>query len=332
MPRSNFVFYTDEQKEQAREIDTLDFIAKYKGFSFQKVGKEYHCKEHNSLVINADRKKWYWNSQKVGGHDAISFLQKIENLSYAQAMGELIGSARGERTYEKVNISEKPAEEKRAFALPEATKERYKNVFAYLLKTRRLDADMVQELISAKKIYQDTNRNCVFVGFNEENKPAFACRRGTYTAPGKKPFRGDCDGSDKRYAFRLDGEDKSQVFVFEAPIDALSHATMWNEAVGDKSAYKQHTRLTMAGSSDAALEHYLKTHKEVKSIIFCLDNDDTGKDSTEKYTKKYSEQGYNVSSRPSLSKDYNSDLVAHMEAKDNARAPIIQAPQSVKSR
>ena len=80
--QTTFVYYTEEQKEEARQIDIMDFLAKYEGFTFERVGHEYHCREHNSLVINADHKRWFWNSKEMGGHDAISYLQKIHNMDY----------------------------------------------------------------------------------------------------------------------------------------------------------------------------------------------------------------------------------------------------------
>ena len=71
-----------------------------------------------------------------------------------------------------------------------------------------------------KKIYQDTHGNVVFVGTDENNEPKFACMRGTNT---NKPFKGDCFGSDKRYAFSMEGSNREKLYVFEAPIDLLSH-------------------------------------------------------------------------------------------------------------
>ncbi len=310
MSGRKFEFFTPAQKEAAHETDMIDFLNKFEGFDFKRIGHEFHCSQHNSLVVNADHKKWYWNSQKQGGLDAISYLQKIHGMDFRDAMSTLVGEARGEAPPRKFAKAEAvPVEEaQRVLILPDKEKGQCKQLYAYLCQTRQLDREIVADMAQQKKIYQDVKGNCIFVGFDENNEAKFACRRGTYTFA-EKQFRGDCSGSDKRYAFRMDGEDKTSVFVFEAPIDALSHATLFNELSENKDAYKLHTRLCLSGSADVSLEHYLSNNNSIKNIYFCLDNDETGRHSTEKYMKKYADKGYAVFDCPPISKDYNQDLV-----------------------
>lgn len=61
-----------------------------------------------------------------------------------------------------------------------------------------------------------------------------------------------------------------------------------------------------------ALEQYLSDHQNVKTIVFCLDNDEAGRSATDKFLKKYSEQGFTVRSRPPKEKDYNDDLKSYL--------------------
>ena len=314
--KNKFVAFSEAEKEQARQIDVIDFLAKYEGFTFKKVGKEYHCEQHNSLVVNADRKKWYWNSQKVGGHDAISWLQKIHKIPYVDAMRELVGEPSGNsvKMYEKIVVSEKKENVPKELNLPSATEGAYRNVYAYLSKSRGISPDIINDLMKNKQLYQDEHKNCVFVGFDDNGKEAFACVRGTNT---NVQYRGDCSGSDKKYSFKMEGTDKSIVFCFESPIDAMSHATMFNDALGDVSAYKTHTRLSLSGTSDVALEQFLSTHSEVKTIVLCLDNDEAGLSATQKHTDKYTAKGYTCLSRPSVSKDYNTDLLVYLKKTKN---------------
>lgn len=323
----SFEYFTDNQKDAARQTDMIDFLNKYEGFTFKKVGREYHSHEHNSLVVKADRNQWYWNSQKLGGNNAITYLMKIHNKDYRDAMNILVGKGE-ERSPQYKQAAPQPVEEtQRVLVLPESSKNQYKQAYAYLCQTRQLDREVVSDMVQQKKLYQDVKGNVVFVGFDDSNEAKFACRRGTYSYS-EKQFRGDCSGSDKRYAFRMDGKDKTSVFVFEAPIDAMSHATLFNELAGDKEAYKQHTRQCLSGSADVSLEHYLSTHADVKTIYFCLDNDKTGRDSTEKYMKKYSEKGFTVSDCPPVSKDYNQDLVTYKQSVQEVK----QAQQSSRNR
>ena len=55
-----------------------------------------------------------------------------------------------------------------------------RNVFAYLIKTRKIMPEVVQDWVDRKYLYQDTHKNCVFVGYDLENQEnvVFACRTG----------------------------------------------------------------------------------------------------------------------------------------------------------
>jgi hypothetical protein len=122
-------------------------------------------------------------------------------------------------------------------------------------------------------------------------------------------FRRDAVGSNKSNGFYLKGYDRKKVYVFEAPIDLLSHASICNMSKKDCRDWLNCTRLSLGGVSDNALDHFLIDYPEVEEICFCLDNDSAGKEATEKYMLKYADKGYKVSSQPSAFKDYNEDLV-----------------------
>ena len=51
----------------------LLFLQAIEGFSFKRVGNEYHCIEHDSFVIKSDLHNWYWNSQGLCGRNAIDY-------------------------------------------------------------------------------------------------------------------------------------------------------------------------------------------------------------------------------------------------------------------
>lgn len=173
--------------------------------------------------------------------------------------------------------------------------------------------------IAEKKIYQDERNNVVFVGFDEQQQAKFACVRGTNT---NVSYRGDCIGSDKRYAFSMEGTNKTKLFVFEAPIDLLSHATLTNQIVNHPKAWTVHSRVCLAGTSDVALEQFLKTHPEIKELHFYLDNDPAGRSEAEKHCQKYASMGYQVHNHCPKYKDLNEDLIAHVT---NKPPPAVQA-------
>ena len=111
----------------------------------------------------------------------------------------------------------------------------------------------------------------------------------------------------------MDGTNSNgKLYVFEAPIDLLSHATMANHITKNPDAWKAHSRISLAGTSDVALEHYLKSHPEVKEIHFVLDNDKAGRVAVAKYVPKYESLGYKVVNHELKTKDMNKELEAYL--------------------
>lgn len=306
--------YTETQKSQARGTDIIDFLSTFEGLSFKCKGNGYSCVEHDSLYIKADRRGWYWNSQNTGGSSAIDYCEKIKQMSFPQALQMLVGDA---AEIIKSNTLQTPELKKsQEFSLPEKIDGQYSRAYAYLNKSRKIDSCIISKLMHEKKIYQDNNNNVIFVGYDEHDKAKFACRRGTLS---DKSFRGDCSGSDKKYSFNIKGTNKEKLYVFESPIDLLSHATLVNKAVKNNNAWLVHNRLSLAGTTDVALEHYVKLNTNIKELIFCLDNDEAGQKATAEHMKKYNEKGYKVSAITPKNKDLNEDLIEHMKKSEVKR-------------
>ena len=258
-------------------------------------------------TIYSDRKGFVWNSQGISGGDTIDFLRKAEGKSFPEAVEIIIGESAA-ATY---TPAPKYKAEAGQLVLPKRADGQYNRVFAYLNQTRGISVDIISDFIHSKQLYQDTKGNCVFVGHDETGTEKFGCIRGTLT---EKKYRGDCKNSDKRYAFHQMGTDTSRLYIFEAPIDLLSHCTLTDMTYG-KVAYKNQTRLALCGSSDVALESFLKRHEEIKTLNFRLDNDEAGRAAVEKYTSKYRERGYEVKAVFSQSKDVNEDLINKVSSK-----------------
>ncbi|MFT3950659.1 MAG: DUF3991 and TOPRIM domain-containing protein [Oscillospiraceae bacterium] len=344
-PHKDFVRYSPDEISNARECDTLDVISKTEGFTFERAGSEWHCKEHDSLVVFRDRKGWTWYARDLKGPTAIDWLMTVRGMEFKEAVGYLIGDHRDssysvsadrkritERRFEQVkkeDIPEKPKE----LVLPEKAQGQYKRVGAYLTISRGLDAEVVNYCIQNKQLYQDVKGNCVFLGHDEQGEVKFATTRGTLS---NIQYRGDCAGSDKNYSFRMDGTIKQQIFVFEAPIDLLSHATLHKlrdqlDGREDyKTSWQKVTRLTLSGFSDKALDHYLEGHPEVKRINFCLDKDEKGLQRTEKMKLKYAEKGFNVKSffvPEGQGKDWNDYLVNYRNGANSQQQAVAYTTQ-----
>jgi hypothetical protein len=148
----------------------------------------------------------------------------------------------------------------------------------------------------------------VFVGNDGQGKPRFASLRGTHG-----DFRGDCSGSDKRYGFCITASaPPDRLYVFESPIDAMSHATLAIMEFGDLTAWQYDSRLSLAGTSDTALPFFLNQHRSIRELVFCLDNDTAGQQAAALMGQKYTQRGYTAINEPPRGKDHNEDLQAHL--------------------
>lgn len=322
--------------ERARNIDTVDLISRYNGFTFNRAGSEWHCKEHDSLVVFRDRKGWHWFSRNLKGASAIDYLMKVEGMGFQDAVCELVTP---EHTYtppKQTEIFEKPKE----LQLPPKAKNNIEAV-QYLVHKRCIDNIVVQKCIKDGIIYQDDRNNVVFIGKDTlTGQPKYASRRGTYTKADGTAFKRDCAGSDKSYGFVLEGTNQEHVFVFEAPIDAMSHATLNIEKAKGmhrdnwQTSWANHSRIALGGVADNALRRYLEVHPNVKTISFCLDNDDAGRTAAEEYKKKYTEKGYDVKVYvvpEGYGKDYNEYLCKFTETR-NQRLQQQQLSQQADKR
>lgn len=195
---------------------------------------------------------------------------------------------------------------KKEFILPEKDKT-YKNVYAYLIKTRGIDKTIIDFMIKNKMLYQDKHKNCVFVSYDKDT-PKFACIRGTNTY---KKFIGDVAGSDYSYGFFIPFENTESLVITESVIDALSYMCL------DK---RKADYLALAGVykfEEALTESRLEKYKE---IIIALDNDKPGRKTALEIKKLILELKVISSDNvkvivPKNEKDWNDVLVKSKEVK-----------------
>ncbi len=303
---------TDENRniiEQIKENISIIEYAKSMGFTVKKVGSSYTLKEHDSVRIHESKNRFVQNSTGIKG-SIIDFVMQFESIDKNTALNklsEMLGTNKFITTRKTIQKEDTVAQ----FIMPPPTTSKYSRAFAYLNKTRKIDSNIISNLMHDKKIYQDDKNNVVFVGFDENKKPTYASVRSTATGVN---FKGDVKGSQKKYGFDISFKDNVQLYVFESPIDALSHATIVNIHLDDKNAYKLHNRLSLGGLDDKALETYLKNNSQIKIIGFCLDNDKNssknhGQDAAKVFKSKYEEKGYIVKCFCPKNKDFNEDLI-----------------------
>ena len=311
-------YVSKDMINKAMQVDLLEY-AKSLGMEFETRGRNntFYQKGH-SLNITRSKNMYYRFSTGKGGN-VINFAMEQNGWTFQQAVRSLCGEEIQKSVPKQTYIPAKQIpEHKEKMILPKANSDA-RRAFANLVKTRHIDSQIVTQLMREHKIYENDKHSCVFVGFDKNGQAGYASVRSTYTMGNS--YRGDVKNSDKRHCFTLNGKSDS-VYVFEAPIDAMSHATLTKVSGWD---WQEDWRIALGGVSDLGLQQFLSLHPEIKNIHFATDNDEQGKkvleneyntDGTIKkvgYMQKYKDKGYEVFREEPAHKDFNEDLCAFME-------------------
>lgn len=211
-----FIYFTEAQKERAASVDLESFL-RQRGEKLLPSGRDKRLARDHSVTVRGC--EWFDHASRQGGR-AISFVQRFYDLSYPEAVSLLLDGQQGQAHPAVLHREEPP---RKPFVLPEANPN-MRRVFAYLVKQRHIDRQVVAHFARAKTLIEDSKyHNCVFVGTDEQGVPRHAHKRSTNSYG--KAFRQNVEGSDPRYSFHHLGSD-GDLYVFEAPIDMLSFITM----------------------------------------------------------------------------------------------------------
>lgn len=293
---AGFVYFTDEQKQRANEVDLEDFLSR-QGEKLLRSGREKRLASDHSITVRGNR--WYDHAAGTGGC-AIDFVQMHYNSTFPEAVTLLLGGEQGQAYRASGPEQEK---EQKPFALPEAN-QNMRRVYAYLTKTRCLDREVVSAFAREKLIYEDAKyHNAVFVGYDADGTARHAHKRGSYTKG--EAFKGNVDGSDPRYSFRYLGKG-STAYVFEAPIDMLSFITLY------RKDWQENSYVALNGISGYAMLQMLEDNPKIDTVILCLDHDPAGIENSYRLADIIKERKTNVRVRmlQPANKDWNEDLKA----------------------
>lgn len=282
--------FTEEQLERANNID-LEEMLRSQGEILKRQGKVCYWQRYDSTAIYGN--KWFRHSRRVGG-GPIQFMQHFYGMSFVDSVKYLLNGEEG-----KVFVqSEKKPYIKPEFKMPELSKN-MRRTFAYLIKTRKIDADIVQFFVDAKKIREtEKYHNVAFCGYDENGVMKQMHLRATDP---EKRFFYDVDGSEKQYYFRHIGTD-NEVYAFEAPIDMLSYITL------HKDNWQQHSYVALGGVAIDALKNVLENNPNISKVYMCADNDERGDEVTERIGNELSENGVEWERYLPAFKDWNEDL------------------------
>lgn len=346
MQKEKKLYYTEDQYRYARdECSALEYALSQK-YDLVRKGNYYHMKEHDSMVFTTDG-RWFWNSRSLKGR-AIEFIMAYKDKTLPEAI-LILNHAEGQ-TYEDVKNGRLPQQshqqparaprpapapvEKVPFELPVQSND-FRRLFGYLCGTRKLDRDVLRDLIHQGSLYESVYRyvvkstgelkeihNAVFVGRDRHGEPKSAFQRGLSTLGENTTYKRDVSGSDPSAPFCIHGHENAEtVIVFEASIDAISHACIYKDAGLD---YKLYDRIALGGTEKTmGLTTYLLTNPTISRVVIAMDEDAGGRAAEHHIRELLDETQYDiVSLRQSVGKDWNEYLVKWRQiAEDAAQLP-----------
>lgn len=293
--------------KRAEEMDLLTYLQNYEPEELVKVGNgTYTTKTHDSIRISNGL--WNWFSEGVGGKNAISYLVKVKNYSFLEAVETIIGNV----NVKKPVIYKEEKQDNIKLVLPQKSNnsERAK---IYLM-SRGIAPEIINECINDNLIYESfPNHNVVFIGLDDSKSPKYAFYRGT----NKTRFMGEAKGSDKKYTFRLEAKTQcTRVHLFESAIDLLSYATLlkmknidWHkENMISLGGVNNPSKINENNKIPIAIKEFLEKNPNINEIHLHLDNDEVGRNASKSLQEVLSKK-YTVLDRPApLGKDCNDYL------------------------
>lgn len=300
-----YIYFTDEQKLRANSVDLEEYLAR-RGEKLVRSGPEKRLTSDHSITVRGN--EWFDHAAGVErGGKAVSFLMYHYDMSYVEAVTELLNGEQGQGYPEARQREEK---ERAPFQLPPkgGTARR---AYAYLLKNRLISRSVLNAFVKKKLIYESCEKskdrtreyhNAVFVGYDERGVARHAHKKGLYTQG--PSFRRNVESSDPRYSFHWTGTSE-RLYVFEAPIDLLSFISLHPEA------WWTHSYVALCGTAEHAMLWMLEQNPQLRQVVLCLDHDEAGIESIGRMAELLRERGHSaVAVCLSRWKDWNEELKA----------------------
>lgn len=301
---SKFIYYTEEEIEQASQVDLVALL-RSQHEKLKKSGSEFEWRDGYAKVTVRGN-EWYHQYEEVGG-DAISFVQRFYNKTFPEAVEYLLG---GNRAIVPITKSGKQQKEKAEFELPPKN-DNMRRVYAYLLNRRMIDKEVLYAFVKAGMIYESADyHNVVFVGFNKAGNIVHAHKRSTGQ---NSTYKGNATGVMPEYSFHWHGTDEN-LYLFEAPIDMLSYITM------HKDGWRKQSYAACCGVADMVMFQMMEDNPNIKKVYLCLDNDEGGLKAIKRISEKLKEQEIPYEILLPVQKDWNQDLTEPKECEEESWA------------
>lgn len=286
-----FMKITNEHKENLRQIPCEEVLQKL-GFEITKDGADYiRVKNDNlNLVVNTDTNKFTENKSMEQGFGSIDLLMKVFKFEFLEAIKMLTNGFGAEALTKVALANQKTTQalvknniEKIVREIPKPVAKNLPKVIEYLTKVRKINKEIIDDLISKNELYADRNNNCVFI--NDK----FAFLRGTYQEKKYASVAGEANFLEYNFGKSTD------TYLFESAIDALSFRTLYPEKDGKY--------LVLGGAMLINRIHEVVNPNS--KLYLCFDSDTAGK----KFCDKIASEVINeVEILQPKFKDFNEDL------------------------
>lgn len=291
------------------QISILDIAKEYGLTPFQK-GTHYSLREHDSVVIYPETNSFFRHKTSFGG-TVFQFMQEMPeiNMRFSDVyflLKKRIDTTiepkkfdkevikKPKETYKKItntfnlNESLNQCEQREKVLMSQFKKDlSIKNARGYLIKTRCIDPDIVDEFIFKGLIRQDrTNghKNVAFIGYNDVGFVCAICKK-SCLSHGK--FKGDVAPSNYAYGWRYDPDIKNYrnlfktefynpdktLICFEGYIDMLAYISILKDKNID---YKQYSYITCGSVTKYMSVVAAARNNHYKKVICAFDNDEAG--------------------------------------------------------
>ena len=299
------MYVTKSEIARAKRFDLLTYLRTADPGELKRDTQRQFClRSHDSLKISNG--KWHWFSRSIGGRTAVDYLIKVRGYTFPKAVQEVNRAMKGKDP--SVFLSQN---DRGPLRMPRKNDDN--EIVRRYLAGRGIDEKLVDDLIAQGFIFENrSHHSAVFLGLDEDGKPAHAAYRATDGSHAK----GDHAGSDKRFAFRIEAPEAETVHVFESAIDLLSYVTL---CVIDSIDWQEESFISVAGLSCSsgkipqALQGYLERNAQTKVILLHFDADTAG-EKTSEMIKILLQDQYEVSVYPpEKGKDYNELLQMRRE-------------------
>lgn len=262
--------------QQARQVDLVSFMTSqgYDTKPENSTDNTYRIKGYGGLIIKnngficfseTDNKQFKSYGKKktdsLSGN-AIDFVIWFFDVSFDKAIEMLTGQAVSKSAYDAKKEHQTLKSNAPELVLPTQAAN-YKRLFAYLIKTRCIDARVIQKCLDNNLMYQDNNGNIVFLWYDSDKKIVGANLRGTLT---DVPFKQNLEANDMTNGFRIVIGKPKRLLVFEASIDALSMLTI-------RPNLTDTILVAMNGLNQLPIQKALNDYPHIEKAYLCIDAD-----------------------------------------------------------